>query len=220
MTSTLEDPNVVRTLDRLHADARGDWRHMFRVLPRVAWGVVTGRGLMQVLTPSSMARAYLPVTRDAGRLLYTLARATRAQHIVEFGASFGISTIYLGAAARDNGGTLVTTEIEASKCRVTEANLREAGLDDVVEVLEGDARETLARASTPIDMLFLDGWKDLYLPLLDQLRPRLERGALIVADNTNFRDAQPYVTHVRTPAHGFVSTTLAGGTMELSYLGS
>ena len=119
-----------------------------------------------------------------------------------------------------NGGTLVTTEIEASKCRVTEANLRQAGLEDVVEVLEGDARETLARSATPIDMLFLDGWKDLYLPLLDQLRPRLERGALIVADNTNFRDAQPYVTHVRTPAHGFVSTTLAGGTMELSYLGS
>jgi predicted O-methyltransferase YrrM len=175
---------------------------------------------MQVLTPSSMARAYLPVTRDAGRLLYTLARATRAQHIVEFGASFGISTIYLGAAARDNGGTLVTTEIEASKCRVTEANLLEAGLDDVVEVLEGDALETLARSATPIDMLFLDGWKDLYLPLLDQLRPRLESGALIVADNTNFRDAQPYVTHVRTPAHGFVSTTIAGGTMELSYLGS
>lgn len=218
MKSTLEDPAVAHTLDRLHADARGDWRHMIRVLPHVAWGALRGRGLMQVLTPKKMAGAYLPVSREAGRLLYTLARASRAQHIVEFGASFGISTIYLGAAVRDNGGSLVTTEIEPSKCRVAETNLRDAGLDDVVLVLEGDARETLMASDTKIDMLFLDGWKDLYLPLLDLLRPRMSPGALVVADNVNFRDAQPYVTRVRSPHHGFVSTTLPGGTMELSYL--
>ncbi len=75
-------------------------------------------------------------------------------------------------------------------------------------------------ATTPIDLLFLDGWKDLYLLVLELVRPRLGSGAVIVADNVNLRDAQPYLDRVREPAGGFACATLFGGSMELSYLGT
>lgn len=216
--SSLVDPAVVATLARLHHEARGDWYRGLRFLPAALWGAIMGRGLMKVLSPAKMSRMYIPVSKGGGELLYTLARAKRAKTIVEFGSSFGISTIYLAAAARDNGGVVLTTEIEPSKCRATEANLREAGLAEHVRVLEGDACETLRDVEGPIDLLFLDGWKDLYLPLVELLRPRLAADALLVADNVDFKDARPYVEHVRNAANGFVSTTLQGRGMEVSLL--
>jgi predicted O-methyltransferase YrrM len=214
--STLHDPAVVATLARLRGEARGDWYRGLRFLPAVLWAMLSGKGLMKVLSPAKMSRMYIPVSRGGGELLYTLARAGRARTIVEFGSSFGISTLYLAAAARDNAGIVLTTEIEPAKCRATEANLREAGLDAWVRVLEGDARESLREFDAPIDLLFLDGWKDLYLPLIEQLRPQLAPAALIIADNIDFRDARPYVEHVRAPHNGFVSTTLGGHAMEVS----
>jgi predicted O-methyltransferase YrrM len=214
--TSLEDPKVAGVLAELHHGARQDLRRAVAVLPRLLIGRLRGRSLMQALTPSMVGRMYLPVSRSAGQLLYALGRGTGARRIVEFGTSFGISTIYLAAAARDNGGRVVTTEIEAAKCRTAEANLVRAGLADVVDLREGDALETLTAVEGPIDLVFLDGWKDLYLPVLDLLRPALRPGAVVAADNVNFTDARPYLDRVRG-GDDFVSAVLPGGRMELSW---
>ena len=88
----------------------------------------------------------LPVSRTTGRLLYLLARSIRARTIVEFGTSFGISTLHLAAALRDNGGgRLVGSEFEPSKILRARENLAAGGLSDLVEVREGDALQTFAR---------------------------------------------------------------------------
>src|ERR1700683_1785153 len=106
---------------------------------------------------------YLEVSPDTGILLYQLARACRARSIVEFGTSFGISTIYLASALRDNGGgKLIGTEFESSKVAGARQNLKDAGLDDLVEIREGDALETLARdLSQEIDLAHRHRVRDL-----------------------------------------------------------
>ena len=153
---------------------------------------------------------YIPVSPEGGRLLYTLIRASRPATVVEFGTSFGISTIHLAAAVRDNGtGRVVSTELNAAKVARARANLAEAGLADVVTILAGDARETLADLPGPVGFVLLDGWKNLYLPLLRQLEPRLAAGALVVADDTVSMAAQmtDYLAYVRDPAYGYVSVS-------------
>ena len=126
--------------------------------------------------------APLSITPEVGELLYVLAMAARARTIVEFGASLGFSTIHLAAAARDLGGArVITTEMEPEKARLARQNLADAGLDDLVDLREGDALSTLADVDEG-DLLFLDGWNNLYLPVLDLLDPALSTGALVVAD--------------------------------------
>jgi predicted O-methyltransferase YrrM len=149
---------------------------------------------------------YLPVTPEAGRLLYALVRATRPTTVVEFGMSLGISAIHLASAVRDNGsGRVVTTELSAAKVAAAKKTFAETGLDDLITVLEGDALTTLADVDTPVEFVLLDGWKELYLPVTKLLEPRLTAGALIIADNTSMDDTRPYLDHVRDPGNGYVS---------------
>ena len=110
--------------------------------------------------------------------------------LVEFGTSFGISTLHLAAALRDNGGgQLIGSEFEPSKAARARENLAAANLSDLVDIREGDALETFARdLPKPIDLVLLDGAKDLYPSILSLLEGRLRVGALIVADNA---DASP-----------------------------
>ena len=101
----------------------------------------------------------LPVSRTTGRLLYMLARSVRARTIVEFGTSFGISTLHLAAALRDNGGgRLIGSEFEPSKITRARANLHAAGLSDLVEIREGDALQTLARDLPELDRSYPARW--------------------------------------------------------------
>src|SRR5262245_49741245 len=96
-----------------------------------------------------------------------VARSIAARTIVEFGTSFAISTIHLAAAIRDNGGgQVIGTEMVPAKLAQARANLEAAGLSGFVDIRQGDARETLRQTSEPIDMMLLDGAKDLYLPIL------------------------------------------------------
>jgi predicted O-methyltransferase YrrM len=164
---------------------------------------------------SRMKDVPLAVSRETGALLYMLARSTRAASIVEFGTSFGLSTLYLAAALRDNGGgRLVTTEFEPTKVARAKANIEAAGLADLVEFRAGDALETLSRdLPAAIDLLLLDGAKALYLDILDRVGPRLRPGALIVADNADF--CPEYLAHVRDPQRGYLSVPFAAD-VELS----
>ncbi|WAC26521.1 O-methyltransferase [Ancylobacter sp. SL191] len=153
--------------------------------------------------------AWLPVSRETGLLLYMLARSNSARVIVEFGTSFGISTLHLAAALRDNGGgRLITSEFEPSKVKRAREHLRQGGLTDLVEIREGDALETLA-ADLPetIDLLLLDGAKALYPDILSLVECRLRPGALIIADNADH--SPDYLKRVREPGGGYFSTPFA-----------
>ncbi len=157
----------------------------------------------------------LAVSRETGRLLYMLARSSGARTIVEFGTSFGISTLHLAAALRDNGGGhLITSEFEPSKVARAKANLTAAGLSDLVEFREGDALETLSHdLPDTVDLLLLDGAKSLYPDILDLVAPRLRTGALIVADNADF--CPPYLKRMRSAGSGYLSVPFADD-IELS----
>jgi predicted O-methyltransferase YrrM len=157
----------------------------------------------------------LPVSRETGSLLYLLARSSGAHTIVEFGTSFGISTLHLAAALRDNGGgRLITSEFEPSKVARARKNLRDAQLEDLVEIREGDALQTLQHAlPDPIDLLLLDGAKSLYSEILSLVERRLRPGALIVADNADM--SPDYLAYVRSPAKGYLSIPF-GKDVELS----
>ena len=157
----------------------------------------------------------LPVSREVGGLLYMLARATNARSIVEFGTSFGLSTLHLAAALRDNGGgRLITSEFETGKLATAKANLAEGGLADLVEFREGDALETLAvDLPEAIDLVLLDGAKALYPDILALLEPRLRPGALMIADNAD--DSPEYLARVRAADGGYLSTPF-GGDVEVS----
>lgn len=157
----------------------------------------------------------LAVSRDTGHLLYILARSVHATSIVEFGTSFGLSTICLASALRDNGGgRLVTSEFEPSKIARAKDNLAAAGLADLVEFREGDALETLSRdLPDSVDLLLLDGAKALYSDVLDLVASRLRAGALIVADNADF--CPFYLDRVRRIGGGYLSVPFADD-VELS----
>jgi predicted O-methyltransferase YrrM len=165
-----------------------------------------------------MAEAYLPVSAEAGRLMYALTRAARPTTIVEFGTSYGISTLHLAAAVRDNGvGHVFSTELSEVKVAAARANLAAAGLADVVTVLAGDARETLADRPGPIGLALLDGWKDLCLPVLRLIEDRLAPGALVLGDDTELPSLQPYLDYVRDPANGYLSVNFpVGDGLEVS----
>ncbi|MFT3763192.1 MAG: class I SAM-dependent methyltransferase [Pseudoxanthomonas sp.] len=148
---------------------------------------------------------FLNVMPEYGRFLYQCARARRATRIVEFGTSMGVSTIFLAAALRDNGGgRLIGTELEPSKGARARANLDTAGLGDLVEIRVGDARETLADLDGDIDLVLLDGAFSLYLPVLKLLEPHLKTGTPILAENA-FDHDNAYLAYVRDPANGYLS---------------
>ena len=147
---------------------------------------------------------YLAVSRETAGLLYMLARSIQARSVVEFGTSFGISTLYLAAALKDNGGgRVIGTEFEPSKVVRARENIAAAGLSEFVEVRAGDALETLSRdLPQTIDLVLLDGAKSLYPRVFELLAPRLRPGALILADNAEM--APEYIQSVRKAA-GYMS---------------
>jgi predicted O-methyltransferase YrrM len=216
VTSTLQDARVASALDRMYAESAEQFarlREHSGDFERLAEASAQERA-------DAFSDFYLPVTPEAGRLLYTLVRASRPSTVVEFGMSLGISAIHLASAVRDNGsGRVVTTELSATKVATAKETFAATGLDDLITVLEGDALETLARVDGPVEFVLLDGWKELYLPVTELLEPKLSAGALIVADNTSMDDAKPYLDHVRDPGNGYVSVNFPvreGDSMEIS----
>lgn len=199
------DPKVQATLERLYADA-------IETDP-AAREAARQQGLESESHPrfyETMKGAYLPVTPDFGTLLYFTARMTGARTIVEFGSSFGISTIYLAAAAREQGNSkVISTELVPSKAEQARRNITDAGLAEWVEIRVGDALQTL-ETDLPehIDLLFLDGPKVLYLPVLEPLGSRLESHSVILSDNSEIPEAADYLAHIRDPANGLIGCSI------------
>lgn len=214
----LEDSRVAATLNKLHRLAKNDRWIFLRAAPTLIGASLAGRNVFKAAEPY-LRNAYIPVDPNQGRLLYQTARAIRAQTIVEFGTSFGISTIYLAAAARANNGRVIGSEREPEKVKAARANVAEAGLQQFVDIREGDAMKTLANIDAPIDFLLLDGWKDVYVPMVKMLAPKMRAGAVVLADNifTFKKTLRPYVHHMQNRSNGFDSVTLPiGSGMEYS----
>ena len=123
------------------------------------------------------------VTPEVGRFLHTLVLATRPRSIVEIGTSGGYSTVWLATAARAVGASVVTLEIDPLKVERATASLREAGVDGVATIVEGDAFAYLRERREPVDFVFLDAEKEDYTAFLELIVPLLPAGGLLVADN-------------------------------------
>lgn len=163
------------------------------------------------------AQAALPVHPQVGVFLYQLVRSLRPALVVEFGTSFGASTLYAAAALRDNGGgRVIGSELHPGKADRAREHLERAGLSAYADIRTGDAREQLATLPAPIDLLLLDGWKELYLPVLTVLEPALRTGAMVVSDNLPMLPGE-FIDHVRAPGGGYLSQPLSlGDGIELS----
>lgn len=125
----------------------------------------------------------LPVGRATGTLLNVIAREARARRILEVGSSYGYSTTWLADAARAVDGRVISLELKAAKTEYARAQLARAGLADYVEFRVGDALASLAALAGPFDLVLIDLWKNLYVPVFDLLHPKLAPGAIVVADN-------------------------------------
>jgi predicted O-methyltransferase YrrM len=215
--NSLHSEPVARTLDKLHQEAaESDRDLMAKIMANLkdSGETLESRVEDMVAEEKKNYRAvyrdhverFLAVSPDYGRFLYAVVRARNATRIVEFGTSMGISAIYLAAALRDNGGgRLIGSELEPSKAARARTHLSKAGLDDLVDIREGDALETLTGIDDDVDLMLIDGAWSLYLPVLKLVEPRLAPGAVVLGENAFDKD---YIDYVRNPANDYVSMPL------------
>lgn len=178
-------------------------------------GILNDINLIPILN-----KAYMAVSPEVGRIIYSLIRINKPKLVVEFGTSMGISAIHIASALKDNGfGKLITTELNENKINQAKENISQAHLNDLVEFRLGDALKILSNISN-IDILILDGWKELYLPLLKQLEDKLSKNCLIIADDINLMPEvlAEYLNYVRNPDSGYTSCTInLDDGLELSF---
>jgi predicted O-methyltransferase YrrM len=160
----------------------------------------------------------LNITRDTGRLLWILVRATRATRILEVGTSNAFSTMWLADAARSIGGRVTTLEANPDKISLARANLASAGLDGLVEIIAGPAADTLTRLPGPFDLVFLDADRPSYLAYLELVVPRLRPGGLLVADNvtSHAHELQDFLRHVKSHPQLFAVSVPIGNGEEIA----
>jgi predicted O-methyltransferase YrrM/GNAT superfamily N-acetyltransferase len=205
---TIADPRAAAVLASLHREADRQNPKLVRRFAAQLPRLLFRRPLRWARLEPRLRDMYLALDPASGTFLYLLARALRARRIVEFGTSFGISTIYLALAVRDNGGgRVVGTELVPEKAAQARAHLEEAGLADLVEIRVGDACETLRRLEGPIDLLLNDGFPRFTLPVLQLVAPHMRPGAVALCGNAAVfpADHADYRAWVRDPANGFCS---------------
>ena len=220
--SVLCDPDLERLLAGLHA-ASDEQAAAMQSFDASRTG--------QAQPPSAKeARAFLSdklvaLDRDKAEFCYQLCRASNARRIVEIGTSYGVSTLYLAAAVRDNvragggDGVVIGTEYEPNKAAAARAHFEQAGLNHLVDLREGDLRKTLEDVGGPVDFMLIDIWTEMSRPALERVAPSLRPGAIVMADNTTqFRDAYcDYFEFVNDPKNGMRTLTLPyPGGFELS----
>jgi predicted O-methyltransferase YrrM len=211
--SVIQDPSLDRFLLSLHA--RSDTQ-------AAALVEFEARRLEQSNAPSEeevkqfRSDKFVALDRDKAEFCYQLCRVLNARRIVEIGTSFGVSTLYLAAAVRDNvrqdggNGIVIGTEYEPRKAEAARANFAQAGLAGYIDLREGDLRETLRWIEGPVDFLLMDIWVKMARPALELVAPVLRPGAVVICDNTeHYRsDYADYFAFLNDPANGFRTMTL------------
>jgi predicted O-methyltransferase YrrM len=212
MSSLLNDPKLEALIERLQAKSHAQEPEMpVYFQGRAAAGRTDWS--MDAEDHAFYADKLVALETPKAEFCYGLCRAIGARRIVELGTSFGVSTIYLAAAVRDNGGGLVVgTEHEPAKAAAARANFAEAGLSDLIELREGDLRETLQTLEGPIDFALFDIWTPMALPGLELIFPHLKVGSVICADNTAEPRARAgyadFLGFIANPANGLRTMTL------------
>ena len=231
--SVLNDSKLEVFLDALHAQSAGQQDAIdvyFR--RRIAEGTLSWDGF-DGETNAFFADKMVALEKDKAEYCYALCRALRATRVVEAGTSFGVSTLYLAAAVRDNiglkqrsdgpsnevGGTVIATEYEAEKAKIARRNFAAAGLAQYIDLREGDLNDTLKTIEGPVDFMLLDIWTEAVMPAITNVAPHLRPGAIVIADNTISarRGYEPYFAFLADPANRMRTMTLpfAGG-LEMS----
>jgi predicted O-methyltransferase YrrM len=161
--------------------------------------------------------------RAKAEFCYHVCRALQARRVVEAGTSFGVSTLFLAAAVRDNlrreaqglsgaghSSVVIGTEYEPEKAQMARRHFAEAGLADLIDLREGDLRETLVEVEGPVDFMLIDIWTPMARPALSLIAPHLREGAVVICDNTlQFREAYgEYFDFVQDPRNGLRTMTL------------
>jgi len=187
MPSPLNDPKLVAFLDRLHAqsDAQADETEAYFEQRERETGLGE-ENLFDEKMHQFLADKMVALDRDKAEFCYLLCRSLQARRVVEAGTSYGVSTLYLAAAVRDNqveNGVVIGTEYEPEKAEVARENFKQAGLREFIELREGDLRETLQDVGGPVDFMLADIW-EVALPALELVSPSLRPGAIVAADNT------------------------------------
>ena len=220
MNSLRDDQRLTALLDQLHAQSDAQEKVLQAYLADEG-----ARSTVGSLDELAAGRAFwrdklVALDRDKASFCYALCRALRARCIIEAGTSFGVSTLYLAAAVRDNGGgTVIGTEYEAAKVAIARAHFTAAGLAAHIDLREGDLRETLKIIHEPVDFLLLDIWTPMAGPVMQLVAKHLRQGAIVVADNTGRRrtDYRDLFAFLEDPANGFATQTLPfDGGLEMS----
>ena len=212
----LHDPDLEHLLARLHdqSDAQRD-------VMKLHEGVENDPARIKAF------RSDKPVEldRDKAAFCYQLCRAVGARRIVEIGTSYGVSTLYLAAAVRDNlrsgggEGVVIGTEYEPAKAKAAREHFAQAGLSSYIDLREGDLRETLRQVEAPVDFVLVDIWIAMARSALELVAPHRRPGAIVVCDNTGRHrsDYANYFAFINDPANGFRTMTLPfGGGLEFS----
>jgi len=159
-----------------------------------------------------LADKLVALDRDKALFCYLLCRSINARRVVEAGTSYGVSALYLAAAVRDNdlpGGIVIGTEIEPDKVKIARDNFRKAGLNDYIDLREGDLRNTLKDLDGPVDFLLVDIW-EVALPALELVSPHLSPGAIVACDNTavDIAEYEEYFEFINDPRNRFRTMTV------------
>ena len=213
MASPLNDPKLEALLDRLHAqsDAQIDETDAY-FARRERDGSIDAANYCDDDTHRFLADKMVALDRDKAEFCYQLCRSLRATRVVEAGTSFGISTLYLAAAVRDNqveNGVVIGTEYEPAKVKLARENFDAAGLSEFIELREGDLRQTLLDVGGPVDFMLVDIW-DVALPALERVSSSLRPGAIVACDNTTVAadEYRDYFEFVNNPGNRFRTMTI------------
>jgi predicted O-methyltransferase YrrM len=128
-------------------------------------------------------KGQLAVSEEDGRFLRVLVASTGAKRVLEIGAASGYSAIWMGLGVRQTGGKVVTIEYDPVRAREAADNVQRAGLQDVVQVIAGDAFKEIPKLQGTFDLVFLDAWKPDYKKFFDMVFPRVNGGGLFLAHN-------------------------------------
>lgn len=166
---------------RIHAGDAGDdyskiMDYVYSILPR-------SPSILPSIEDDARRRGIPVVGPLVGRLLYLLALAVKARRILEIGTAVGYSAIWLGLAARRVRGRVTTIEIDPARADEARANIHAAGLDDVIEVITGDALDVIPGLKGRFNLIFIDDSKDNYPRYFEVCYPRLSKNGLLIADN-------------------------------------
>jgi predicted O-methyltransferase YrrM len=220
VNSLQSDQRLKTLLTRLHAQSEAQTPALAAFVRDHGYRSVSGTQADLVKGRAFWADKMVALEPVKAEFCYSLCRALGARRIVECGTSFGVSTLYLAAAVRDNGGgTVIATEYEPAKAAIAREHFAQGGLSEFVDLREGDLRETLKVIEGPVDFLLMDIWTPLALPAIELVGPRLRAGGIVIADNTDtYRIAYgDYFAWLADPANGFSTMTLPfDGGLEMS----